>query len=117
MEIGSPENSNSSTAANEMTERITAAKHKMIKTVPHETATQLGSRLSTLFFLLVKMSVGGSTRARQSGFSRSNMIQIPSTSSRNIAGALGNLFALDSRRNIARLRMLYNALESGIFFI
>ena len=85
MEIGSPENSN---AKSETSEKVLAAKQRMIKMIPHEIATQLGAKLSTLFALFVKMSVGGSVRPRQSGFSRNNLTQTPSESARALADML-----------------------------
>lgn len=95
MEIGSPENSNSALVApsalsnkSELNEKILAAKQRLIKMIPHEIATQLGAKLSTLFALFVKMSVGGSVRPRQSGFSRNNITHVPTESARSIADML-----------------------------
>ena len=75
MEIGSPENSNGTLPVTAMgTEKQMETKQKMIKMIPHEIATQLGAKLSTLFALFVKMAVGGSVRPRQQGFNNARRI-------------------------------------------
>ena len=90
MEIGSPTEHSASGPVNQSqtSEKRVAAKQRMIKAIPHEVAMQLGAKLSHLFALFVKMSVGGPPRGRQGGFSRNNSPQMPSKYSRAIASAL-----------------------------
>ena len=87
MEIGSPENSNRTIPITVGIEKQMEMKQKMIKMVPHEIATQLGAKLSTLFALFVKMAVGGSVRPRQHGFNaaRNPQMTTPLEPAREIA--------------------------------
>ena len=64
MEIGSP------AEQAKQDEKSNALRRKLIKVLPQSIAAELGQKLSNLYSLLVKMSVGTSQRSRQSGFNR-----------------------------------------------
>ena len=64
MEIGSP------AEQAKQDDKSNALRKKLIKMLPQTIAAELGQKLSNLYSLLVKMSVGASQRSRQSGFNR-----------------------------------------------
>ena len=64
MEIGSP------AEQAKQDEKSSILRRKLIKVLPQTIAAELGQKLSNLYALLVKMSVGAAQRSRQSGFNR-----------------------------------------------
>ena len=94
MDIGSPSSaadgqSGTDGAKQMMDEKSLQTRQKLIKTLPQAIADDLGNKLSNLFSLLVKMSVGASHRNRPGGFNRNqSSSQVPSENARAIANEL-----------------------------
>ena len=84
MDLGSPVN----IMISKHDEKAFVTRQKLIKVLPQSMAAELGIKLSTLFSLLVKMSVGASQRSRANFNRNQPQSQVPSIPARAIATEL-----------------------------